>query len=321
MIEGYQKPDFSKLKKLIGGFSFVVLLIIFGIYFATGFYQIDPSEVGLVKRFGKFVRMDEPGINYHLPAPFESVTRVDVRSLRKIEIGFRTLSPGNYSYVQKEALMMTGDNNFASVESVVQYRVKDPIQFAFRVVEPDQIVKNVAESVIREQVAQRTIDEVLTTDRDLIALKAMERGQQILDQFETGIQIDNIRLQEVNPPDSVLAAFDDVNTAIQDKERTINTAMEYFNDVVPKAQGEASKTLQEASAYREISILNAQGEVARFEKILEKYKLAPEITRKRLYIETMEVILPDIPKIILPKETGALPLLDIQAIVEGGDSR
>jgi len=317
-----RQDTIEKVKKFISTFSILVILIIIGIYFATGIYQVEPSEVGLVKRFGKFVRTDEPGINYHLPAPFESVTIVDVLTLRKIEIGFRTTAPGRYSEVDKESLMMTGDNNFADVESAIQYRVKEPELYAFNVKEPDTIVKYVAEAMIRERVAQRTVNEVLTSDRDAIAIESKQAIQEALDKYQIGIKIENVRLQEVNPPDQVLAAFDDVNSSLQDKEKTINEALSYYNDIVPRAQGQASQTVQEASAYKEIQILNAQGEVARFANILEKYIEAPEITRTRLYIETMEEILPDARKILLFNENNdTLNFLDLDGILSGGDSK
>jgi len=317
-----QQDTIEKVKKFISTFSVLVILIIIGLYFATGIYQVEPSEVGLVKRFGKFVRTDEPGINYHLPAPFESVTIVDVLTLRKIEIGFRTTAPGRYSDVDKESLMMTGDNNFADVESAIQYRVKEPELYAFNVKEPDTIVKYVAEAMIRERVAQRTVNEVLTSDRDAIAIESKQAIQEALDKYQVGIKIENVRLQEVNPPDQVLAAFDDVNSSLQDKEKTINDALAYYNDIVPRAQGQASQTVQEASAYKEIQILNAQGEVARFVNILEKYIEAPEITRTRLYIETMEEILPDAKKILLFNENNdTLNFLDLDGILSGGDSK
>lgn len=306
-------------------FWLILFAVIFGIlalYFVTGFYQVEASAVGLVKRFGKFVRVDQPGINFHMPAPFESVTIVDILSLRKIEIGFRTVSPNRYTTVINEALMMTGDNNFATVECVVQYRIKDPFLFAFNVQFPDEIVKVISESVVRERVALRTVDGVLTSDRDSIAFEAKERIQFLLDQFETGVSVENVTLQEVSPPTEVLAAFDDVNSAIQDKEKTMNTALRYYNDLVPKAQGDASKTIQEAEAYRDIRLLNAQGEVARFTQVLEKYELSPEITRQRLYIETLEKILPNFKMIIMPKDsTNTLKLLDINALLEKGGTQ
>lgn len=306
-------------KSLFWLILFAVIFGILGLYFVTGFYQVEASAVGLVKRFGKFIRVDQPGINFHMPAPFESVTIVDILSLRKIEIGFRTVSPNRYTTVINEALMMTGDNNFASVECVVQYRIKDPVLFAFSVQYPDEIVKVISESVVRERVALRTVDGVLTSDRDSIAYEAKERIQFLLDQFETGVSVENVTLQEVSPPTEVLAAFDDVNSAIQDKEKTMNTALRYYNDLVPKAQGDASKTIQEAEAYRDIRLLNAQGEVARFTQVLEKYELSPEITRQRLYIETLEKILPNFKMIIMPKDTAnTLKLLDINALLGKG---
>lgn len=318
MSEERNSATLKKVKKFIGAFSLLVIAIIIGIYFSTGIYQLNPSEVGLVKRFGKYIRTDEPGINYHFPAPFDSVTVVDIRTVRKIEIGFRAISPGRFTTITKEALMMTGDNNFASVESVVQFRISDPYKYAFGIQNPEEIVRFVCESVIRERVAQRDIDQVLTSDRDSIAMEAKKRIQETLDKIGTGVFIDNVKLQEVYPPESVIAAFDDVNAAIQDKEKIVNTALKYYNDVVPRAEGEASKTLQEAQAYQEIEILKAEGGVARFNQILIKYLLSPDITKERLYIETMERILPGQKKILLLEDQGTLNFLDIEQVLKEG---
>ncbi len=299
--------------------SLLIILVIVVIYFLTGIFQVEPSEVGLVMTFGKHTRTVEPGINYRLPFPFESVIKVDVRSIRKVEIGFRTAAPGRFIVARDEALMMTGDNNFASVEAVVQYRVNNPEFYAFHIADPNTMIRFICESVIRERVAQRTINQVLTIERDMIAQESKERIQDILNSLESGIWVENVNLQEVNPPAQVLAAFDDVNSSLQDKERIINTAMRYYNDVVPRSQGEASRILQQAEGYMEVQILKAEGDVVRFEMILDEYEKSPEITKERLYIEMMESILPNARKLVLSgADNGLLKLLNIQELLGGG---
>jgi len=303
----------------------LVVLVILGIYLVSGVYQVGPSEVGLVKLFGKYVRTAGPGIHYHLPYPFETVTKTDVRTLRKIEIGFRTIStnPLTYREIPEESLMLTGDGNIASVEAVVRYRVKDPVKFAFKLVDDFTLVKFVTESVIREKVAGRTIDEVLTTERDVIAMEAARKIQRILDEMDVGISIEGVYLQDVSPPEKVADAFYDVINALQDKERIINDAQKYANDVIPRAEGEAQKILNEAEAYMQEKILEAQGETARFLQVLRKYRENPEITRERLYIETLERVLADKKKILILTKDGTLKLLDLGKLIagEGGEGK
>lgn len=307
------------VRQIVQRVSLLIILVVVAIYFATGIFQVDPSDVGLVMTFGRHTRTAEPGINYHLPFPFEKVVKVDVRSIRKVEIGFRTTTPGRYTVARDEALMMTGDNNFASVEAVVQYRVNNPMHFAFNIAQHDNMIRFICESVIRERVAQRTINQVLTIERDMIAQESKVRIQEILNGLESGIWVENVNLQEVNPPAQVLAAFDDVNSALQDKESIINTAMRYYNDIVPRSQGEASRILQQAEGYREVQILRAQGDVVRFDLILEEYEKSPEITKERLYIEMMESFLPDAKKLILSGDSdGLLKLLNLQDLFGGG---
>lgn len=310
--------------KMIKTIVIVVIIVAIVGYFASGVYQIEPSEVGLVKRFGRYVRMAGPGIHYHLPYPFESVTRTDVLTLRKIEIGFRTVStaPLAFREEQEESLMLTGDGNIASVEAVVRYRVKDPAKFAFKVLDDYTLVKFFTESVIREKVAGRTIDDVLTKERDVIASEAAQKIQELLDELDAGISIQGVYLQDVSPPEQVADAFYDVINALQDKEKLINEAQKYANDVIPKAEGEAQEILNEAEAYKQEQILQAQGETARFLQVYEKYKKAPEVTRRRLYLETLEEILGSQKDVLLLSQSGQLSILnltDIERLVGGGE--
>ena len=303
--------------------SWAVIGIIIAIYLATGIYTIGPSEEGLVKRFGRYVRTVDPGLHYHMPAPFESVVTVNVLGVRNAEIGFRTVSPApnpRYQIVEAEALMLTGDGNIAHVEMVVQYRVKDSAMYAFHLIDASSIVKQAAEAVLREQVATRTLDETLTEQRDTIGLDSKLELQQVLDTYEAGIVIINVQLQDVNPPTQVLAAFDDVNSARQDKEKLINEASRYALDLVPRARGQAQEIANQAEGFKQTRIKGAEGDVARFLEVFARYELGEDVTRARLYIEAMEAILPGMDKTILSSDTeGVLKLLNLDSA--GGDSR
>ncbi len=304
-----------------GPLGWIVIGIIVAIYLLTGIYTIGPSEVGLVKRFGRYVATVDPGLHYHFPSPIESVVSVNVLEVRKEEIGFRTVSPPpnpRYQEVETEALMLTGDGNITHVEMVVQYRVKEPEQFAFNLIDPSAIVKQAAEAVLREQVATRTLDETLTEQRDVIGADTLDSLQALLDTYGAGIMIANVQLQDVKPPSEVVGAFDDVNSARQDKETLINQAEEYALDILPRARGQAQEIANQAEAYKQTRIKGAEGDVARFIEVLAKYELGPEVTRTRLYIEAMEEILPGMEKTILSEDAeGILKLLDLDRT--GGD--
>ncbi len=302
--------------------AWVVIAGIIAIYLLTGIYTVGPSDVGLVKRFGRYVATAGPGMHYHLPAPIESVVTVNVLGVRKEEIGFRTVSPApnpRYQTVKTEALMLTGDGNIAHVEVVVQYRVKDAKQFAFNLIDSHAIVKQSAEAVLREQVATKTLDETLTEERDVIAANTMVSLQKLLNTYESGIVIDNVQLQDVKPPEEVVSAFDDVNSARQDKQKSINEADKYALDILPRARGQAQEIGNQAEAYKQERMKRAEGDTSRFLEVLKKYELGPEVTRTRMYIETMEAILPGMDKIILPQGEGAvLKLLDLDALLKKG---
>lgn len=312
-----------RLRKMQGWIGWIVIAVIIAIYLLTGIYTIGPSEVGLVKQFGRYVATVDPGIHYHLPAPIQSVVAVNVLEVRKEEIGFRTISPPpspRYQTVETEALMLTGDGNIAHVEMIVQYRVKDAEQFAFNIINPKVIVKQAAEAVLREQVATRTLDETLTEERDVIGTDTVIALQSLLDVYGAGIVVGNIQLQDAKPPREVISAFDDVNSARQDKEKLINKAEEYAMDILPRARGQAQEIANQAVAYKQERIKRAEGDVARFLEVLAKYELGEEVTRTRMYIETMESILPGMEKIILSREaSGVLKLLDLDRALQGGE--
>jgi membrane protease subunit HflK len=264
-------------------------------------------------------------MHYHLPAPIESVSIVNVLQVRKEEIGFRTISPApnpRYQTVETEALMLTGDGNIAHVEMVVQYRVKDAQLFAFNLIDASVLVKQGAEAVLREQVARRTLDETLTEERDIIAADTMRSLQVLLDSYGAGITVGNVQLQDVKPPREVVSAFDDVNSARQDKEKLINQAEQYAMDILPRARGQAQEIANQSEAYKQERIKRAEGDVARFLEVLKKYELGEEVTRTRMYIETMEEILPGMKKIILSQEAdGVLKVLDLKNLLEEGGAQ
>jgi len=304
----------------------LIVLAIIVIYFLTGIFQVGPSEVALVKTFGKYSYMAQPGIHYRLPYPFQSHVIVDVATVRKIEIGFRSIIKGSnidYVSVPKEALMITGDGNIVSVEAVIQYRVKDPVALTFNVTNIENLVRFTTESVLREKIAMKSIDDVLTVGRDIIAMETAKQVQKILDSYSSGIKVENVYLQEVAPPEAVLAAFDDVNNAKQDRERYINEAKKYANDIVPKAEGKAQMILKEAEAYANEIYLKALGEAKRFERILEEYRKAPDITKKRLFLDAMQIALANSKNRILILDKSTLKFLNINELfsIQGGGQK
>ena len=316
-----EPPPRRRILSTSGTIGWIVIAIVIAVYLATGIYTIGPSEVGLVKRFGRYVATVDPGLHYHLPSPIESVVSVNILQVRKEEVGFRTVSPPpnpRYQTVETEALMLTGDGNITHVEIVVQYLVKEAELFAFNLIDPSAIVKQAAEAILREQVATRTLDETLTEQRDVIGADTLESLQALLDTYGAGIRIANVQLQDVKPPREVVSAFDDVNSARQDKEKLINQAERYALDILPRARGQAQEIGNQAEAYKQTRIKGAEGDVARFVEVLAKYELGPEVTRTRLYIEAMEEILPGMEKTILSEDAGGvLKLLDLDRA--GGD--
>jgi len=315
------QPPQVNLRQLPSSVGWIAIILIIGIYLATGIYTVGTSEEGLVKRFGSYVRTVDPGLHYHLPAPIESVVTVNVLEVRKTELGFRTISPApnpRYQSVESEALMLTGDGNIAQVEMVVQYRVNDSALYAFNLIDSAAILKQAAEAVMREQVATKTLEQTLTEQRDTIGIETKLALQELLDSYGVGLLISNVQLQGVNPPSEVVAAFDDVSNARQDKEKLVNEASKYEQDIVPRARGQAQEIGNQAEGYKQTRILGAEGDVARFVEVLAKYELGEDVTRTRLYIEAMEEILPDMDKIIVSgQEDGLLKLLNLDS--SGGD--
>ncbi|MHB8765583.1 MAG: FtsH protease activity modulator HflK [Deferrisomatales bacterium] len=303
--------------KLPGGALGIVAALALAGWLATGFYIVNPDEVGVVKRFGKYAYTSSPGPNWHLPYPVESVLKPKVTQVRRVEVGFRTVAPGppaRYQKVPAEALMLTGDENIVSCELVVQYRVKDAMAFLFQVRDPDSAVRAAAEAAVREVVGRNFVDDVLTEQREKIQVDSADLLQRTVDLYKAGVRIDYVKLQDVYPPDAVIDAFRDVASAREDRERIKNEADAYANDILPKARGEAKQRLNGAEAYRETKIKTAEGDAGRFRTLFAEYERAKDVTRRRLYLESMGEVLAKA-KIVLNEGRGGgvLPVLPLDS--------
>ena len=292
----------------IPDFNFKITPVLVGIlllWLATGVYIVGPDEVGVVRTFGKFTRVVQSGLNWKFPAPIEIVDTPKVTEVKRIEIGFRTLKNGQYRTVEKESLMLTGDENIVDAEMIVQYKIKDPVAYLFRIVGPELTVREAAEASLRTVVGRNKIDETLTTGKFTIQEETKNQLQSVLDNYNSGIHVVAVQLQDVSPPKEVIGAFKDVASAKEDKNRMINQAEGYRNDVIPKARGEAEAMIRDAEGFKESRIKRAEGDATKFTTVLKEYRKAKSITEKRLYLETMEKVLPDIEKIIVPdKDSG-----------------
>jgi len=287
-----------------------IIPVVVALWLLSGIYIVGPDEQGVVRRFGKAVRVTQPGPHYHLPTPIEKVDKVKVKQVRRLEIGFRTISPGppaRYRFMPEESLMLTGDEQIVDSQIIVQYQVRDPEKFLFNVrglEEPQGALMDAAEVALRQVVGQRPIDDVLITEKLQVEIDTRELLQRIVDRYDSGVRIIEVKLQTVRPPEEVAAAFSDVVSAKEDKDRLIKEADGYREDVLPKARGQAEKIIREAEAYKTERIKRAQGDADRFLAVLKEYEKAKDVTRKRLYLETMEQILPGIRKFVIDPEVG-----------------
>ena len=289
----------------LGIFPIFGIALIFWLF--TGVYTVGPDEVGVVQRFGKYIRVVQSGLNYHMPFPIETVKTPKVTEVKRIEIGFRTIGKNQYRTVERESLMLTGDENIVDAELIVQYKIKDPLNYLFNFIGPELTMREASEASLRTVVGRHNIDEALTSGKLMIQEETKELLQSILDKYETGIQVVAVQLQDVSPPKQVIDSFKDVASAKEDKNRMINEAEGYRNNVIPKARGEAQSMILEAEGFRESRISRAEGDVAKFKAILKEYSKAKDVTRKRLYLEAMEEILPGLEKYIVPSgEDGNL---------------
>ncbi|MBK8323951.1 MAG: FtsH protease activity modulator HflK [Betaproteobacteria bacterium] len=283
-----------------GSVAFIVILIV-GVWLASGFYIVEEGRRGVVLRLGKYIETTMPGPRWHVPFPIESVEVVNVSGVRTVEVGYR----GNPKNKQPaEALMLTDDENILDVQFAIQYTLKGPEDYLFNNRNPDDNVLQAAETAIREIVGKSKMDFVLSQGRSEVASRVKVLMQQILDRYKTGINITTVNLQNVQAPEQVLSAFEDVVRAGQDRERFKNEGQAYANNVVPNARGVAARLLEEANGYKQTAIATAQGDASRFRQILAEYEKAPQVTRERLYLETVQQILSNTTKIVVDQKGG-----------------
>jgi membrane protease subunit HflK len=321
-----------RLRQLSPQFIWAVLGGLVVVWLASGAYIVGPDQRGIILRFGKHIATTDPGFHWHWPYPFETAQRPKVTEVQRVEIGFRTTDagpPARYADVASESLMLTGDENIIDIDLVVQYRIADPAKYLFKVRTLADTVKSAAEAALREVIGRRQLDAVLTVGRLDIQEETKALLQSILETYDAGLHIVAVQLQDVQPPKQVLDAFKDVASAREDKIRFINEAEGYRSTIIPEVRGTVETVLRQAEAYREEKIRRAHGEAQRFLRVLSEYRQAKDITRKRLVLETLEEVLPQMEKIIIEDSAGAhllsiLPLgkRDGQPSLErGGETR
>jgi membrane protease subunit HflK len=314
--------NLPKIPKNVIKIGIIVLIAVVVLWGA--FYQIAPDEMGVILRFGKFVRTTDPGLHFKWPLGIEALTKVPVQRQLKMEFGYRTTNPGVRSEfavpeeAQKESVMLTGDLNVVIVEWIVQYKIKDPYKYLFKLRDVEKTFRDMNEAVVRRVIGDNAVDEIITTGRARIAAEAKDELQKLADLYEVGVDVSQLIFQDVNPPESVKPAFNDVNEALQEKERKINEALAEFNKEIPKAQGEAEQAIRGAEGYAMERVNNAQGDASRFTQVYKEYIKAPSVTRKRLYLETINDVLSKIEKkyIMDDKQRNLLPLLNLNQEVK-----
>lgn len=304
--------------------SYIIVVILL-IWIATGFYRVEPDEQGVELLFGKWNQSTtEPGLHYFFPTPIGKVITPKVEVIRKINVGFRSASELGFSAgsnatrgVNEESLMLTADQNIVKVQYTVLYKIKDAGKFLFKIRNPEITVKDMSESVMREVVGERDLPYLLTEGRQEVEQSVRSELQEIIDNYQTGVLVQSIQLQSVDPPDQVIDAFDEVQRARQDKERLVNEANSYLNKIVPNARGEAAKIVQEATAYKEQVVKQAEGVAQNFTDVYLSYKEAKDVTRRRIYLETLREVLEGPNKIILDDTgsgQGVVPYLPLNEI-------
>lgn len=310
--QGFPANPFANIGKIFT--ILMVLIILQGVYLS--FFKISPGEVGVVLRLGQYLRTTTSGLHFKIPY-VDSLYKVDTENIQKEEFGFRGIIPGQQSTFERtgyevESLMLTADKNVINVAWIVQYKVNDPYTFLFKVQNVKQAVRDASESVTRRIVGNMDFDYVLTY-RELLAAEVKKELQTLLNGLEAGVSVVTVQLRDINPPDPVKPAFNEVNEADQDMKRLVNEAQETYNRVIPKASGDAKKIVEEAHGYAAARINDAKGETGRFLDILKEYKNAPDVTRKRMYLETMQEILPGVQSVyVIDKDNQSpLPLLNL----------
>ena len=283
----------------------IIAGVVFIVWLFSGIYIVDAGTRGVVMRFGAYTEATMPGPHWHLPYPIEQVEIVNVERRRFVEIGYRSGTGGQAGLtVEREALMLTKDENIVNIQLAVQYQISDPGKYLFDVRQPEAVLKQVAESAVREVIGKSDMDFVLKEGRAEVVSRVKKAMQTILDQYGSGMLVSDVNLQDAQPPEEVQGAFSDAIKAREDKERLKNEAETYANEVIPKARGRAARQTQEAQAYKESLIAKAQGEASRFTALLKEYKKAPEVTRQRLYLETMETVLKRTNKVLVDSDNA-----------------
>jgi modulator of FtsH protease HflK len=313
----FKMPKLPKIKP--GVIKGIVLAVVVIILLYGSMYQVSPEEIGVILRFGKFTRTSDPGLHFKLPLGIEKLTRLPVQRQLKLEFGFRTARPGVRSEFRvtpetiKEAVMLTGDLNVVVVEWIVQYKIRDPFKFLFKIRNVEDTFRYMNEAVVRRIVGDNSVDEVITVGRARIAAEAKDELQKMCDVYEIGIAVDQLILQDVNPPDPVKPSFNEVNESLQEKERKINEAWAEYNQEIPRASGEAEQAIRGAEGYATERVNRAQGDANLFTAVYKEYARAPLVTRKRLYIETINDVLSRIKKkfIVDERQKNLLPLLNL----------
>lgn len=311
--EVIEVPDIGAMLR---GASKNIFFIVIGIWLLTGVYIVKADQQGVIRRFGAFARVTSPGIHYRLPWPVERVDRVAVSTVRRAEIGFRTIEagpPSRYRDMPEESQMLTGNLNIVKVDMIIQYRIIDPVKFLFKVRDIEATTRPI-EAALRQVVGKHEIDEILTSGKGQIQDETMELLQRITDSYDAGLKIVAVQLQDVHPPDAVVDAFKDVASAREDREKLINEAEAYRSDIIPRVRGKAAQMVKEAEAYASERVAKAEGDAANFNAVLNQYRQAKDVTRKRMLLETLEQILPGTKKFIVKgdKNGGLINLLNLQ---------
>ena len=318
--------DFSAFTR--GGLWLVVLGVLVLLVVLNSYYTVEPQETAVVQRFGKFIYTADPGLHFKIPFGIDTVRKVVTGRVLQREYGYRTTQPGVRSrFVEKgyeeESTMLSGDLNVVDIQWTVQYKIQDPVAYLFQVQDVEGTLDDMSESVVRRIVGNRYADEVLTIGRSAVAEKARGEIQQIMDHYKAGLQIVTVKLQNANPPTPVKAAFNEVNEARQEKERMINEAQQAYNQQIPKAMGEARQAITQAEGYALEKINRSEGEVRRFKDILTEYDKAPDVTRKRMYLEASAELIGRIEHLVVIDESqrGLLPLLDLNRLSTSGSDQ
>lgn len=308
--EIFEIPDLSKF---FGSGTKLILIIVAAIWLLSGIFIVGPDEQGVIRRFGKLSRVASSGINYHLPYPLEVVQKPKITEVKRVEIGFRTVQRGSISQPRKvpnESLMLTGNLNIIDINLIVQYKIKDAVQYLFNVHGVEETLHKASEASLRQVIGKYDIDEALTTGKFEIQEEIMTHLQTVLDKYEVGLLVAAVQLQDVHPPQEVANDFKDVASAKEDREKKINQAQGYRNDVIPKARGEAEKMIREAEAYAAKRVAESEGDAQNFLNIYAEYARAKDVTKTRMLLETMEEILPGVQKYILSGD-GTMNLLPL----------